>query len=613
MAKYRITDPSTGRTMTVSGDAPPSPEDIDYLFSQAPPPASANIPEAPVVPPEAPTPSATGLVNELVAGAARPLASLVDIAASPYQAFRVYVQGKPQQSVRSMIGERGQFAGPGLATDIAASTGEFASMGLSMTSAARGLAANLLDDAMKYGESAARGVLRQFGQATPAQDILAATTGAIGTETGGAVGEAVGGATGRQVGQAVGGFGVPVGAAPILNRLNNSVDSLLRKAAPTAQEIKGAGRLLYQQIEDLGIVFNEQSTNRLVGTLQQVAAKEDLSGLRRDSPVSGQYRVVMNMLAKDGDFTGTQYSMLDKASSTFRDIANTKQGEDAGRIASRLAEQIDNFLMEVSPKDLAYFKGQTEAGTQIALPGLAPIVDSGLPVGDVAEVGKTLVNARGLWRRASAAGTIEAAIERARVASLGIGRSGADYDKELGNSLRQMLLENPNKFNATERKKVEAALSGGRVRNVFEVLSQFGIKSNDYIMASLLGMGAGMVARDNVSDAAAFGVAAVAGTKAFSVAMGQVVSKMFKTDVNMMKAAVSAGPNARAQVRNYMANVPAAERSPKQLGTLLVSSGADLSQLEGLPTQASSFLADSVAFAVALRTLVEEEQEQPTE
>jgi len=415
------------------------------------------------------------------------------------------------------------------------------------------------------------------------------------------------------VGQTIGGFGVPIGAAPILNRLGNSVDALIKNTAPTAQEIKGAGRMLYQQIEDLGIVFNESSTSRLVGSLQRVAAEADLSGLRRDNPVSGQYKVVMNMLAKDGDFTGIQYSMLDKASSTFRDIANIEQGKDAGRIASKLAEQIDNFLMEVSPKDLAYFKGQQTPGTQISLPGLAPVVDSGLPSGDVAEVGKTLVNARGLWRRASAASTIEAAIERARVASLGIGRSGADYDKELGNSLRQMLLENPNKFNAGELKKIEAALKGGRVRNVFEVFSQFGIKSNDYVMASMLGMGAGMVARDNISDAAAFGVAAVAGTKAFSMAMNQVVSSMFRTDVNMMRAAVAAGPSARAQVRNYMANVPASRRDPKKLGTLLVSSGADLSQLEGLPTQASPFLADAVAFSVALRTAIEEEQQPPAQ
>lgn len=611
MAKYRITDPATGRTMTVSGEAPPTPEDIDYLFSQVEAPAASTVPEAPVVPPEAPTPSAVGVFNELVAGAARPLASLVDVVASPYQAFRVYVQGKPQQSVRSMIGERGQFAGPGLATDIAAATGELSTMGLGFTTAARGLAASLLDDAQRYGESAARGILRQFGQATPAQDLLAATAAAVGGETGGAVGETLAGEAGRQVGQAVGGIAVPVGAAPILNRLNHSVDSLIRKAAPDSKEIKGAARLLYQQIEDLGIVFNEAATKKLVTRLQSVASEEDLSGLRRDNPVSGQYRVVMDILAKEGDFTGTEYSMLDKASSTFRDIASTKQGEDAGRIARKLAEQIDDFLMTVSPNDLAYYKGQGDApGTQIALPGLAPVVGSSLPNSDVAEVGKTLINARGLWRRANAASAIEQAIEEARVASLGIGRTGADFDKELGNSMRKMLMEHPNKFTESERAKIESALKGGRLRNVFEVLSGFGIKSNDYVMASLLGMGAGMVARDNVSDAAAFGVAAVVGTKAFSVAMNKIVSNMFRTDVKMMQASIAAGPNARAQVRAYMDSTPVGQRDPKKLGALLVKSGVDLSDITALPTQASPFIADSVTFATALRTAIEEENSQ---
>ena len=270
--------------------------------------------------------------------------------------------------------------------------------------------------------------------------------------------------------------------------------------------------------------------------------------------------------------------------------------------------------MTVSPNDLAYYKGQAGApGTQVALPGLAPVVGSDLPSSDVAEVGKALINARGLWRRANAASAIEGAIEEARLDSLGIGRTGVDFDTALGNSMRKMLKEQPNKFTSTERAKIESALKGGRLRNVFEVLSGFGIKSNDYVMASLLGMGAGMVARDNISDAAAFGVAAVAGTKAFSVGMNKIVSNMFRTDVKMMQSSIAAGPNARAQVRAYMDSTPPSQRDPKKLGTLLVQSGVDLSDIAALPTQASPFIADSVAFATALRTAIEEENSQTEE
>lgn len=612
MAKYRITDPTTGRVMTVSGESPPTAEDIESLFSQVPEATPAAAPPPPPPPPAAPSPSAVSLANEFVAGAARPLAELVDIAQSPYQVFRMSVLGKPPQSVRSVIGgQRGAYAGPGMASTIAGTAGELTSYGTGFTAATRALATNLLDDAARYGESAIRGVLRQFGKTTPAQDLLAATTAATGISGGGAIGETIAGPQGRQVGEALGGMVFPVAtvaavkplvsladATPILNRITGTVNSYISRAAPDSKAIKGAGRLLYQQIEDLGIVFDEQATGRLVGQLEQIAAKEDLSGLRRDNPVSGQFRTVMNILAKEGEFTGTEYSMLDKASSTFRDIAKTKQGEDAGRIAGRLAEQIDNFLMNVEVKDLAYYKDG------------APAALSGVGVGDV---GKALMNARGLWRRANAAQAIENALEDARVASLGIGRTGADYDIELANSMRKMLKEQSARFSNEERQQIEAALKGGKLRNMFEVLSQFGIKSNDYVMASLIGLGTGMMARDSISDAAAFGAAAVAGTKAFSTITQSVVSNMFRNNVRLMQASIAAGPSAKEQVKAYLERTPLGQRDPKQLGAILVSSGADLSDISAMPARFSPFLSDSVAFATALRTAIEEEQAPPAE
>lgn len=611
MANYKITDPTTGRTITVSGEEPPTPEDVESLFAQAaPPPQAAVVPPAPQMPGPTPMPSALSVANEAIAGAARPLAEMVDILQSPYQVFRMSVLGKEPQSVRSVVGgERGQYAGPGLISDIAASAGEMATMALSTTAAARGVGAMLLDDAMRYGESAARGILRAFGESTPAQDLLASTASAAGTETLGSLGEAIGGTAGRQLGAGVGGVAFPLGVSPLLNRMTSSVDSLIMKNAPDAKAIRGASRLLYQQIEDLGIVFGEKATAKLVKQLEEVATKEDLSGLRRDNPVSGQYRIVRDMLSQEGGFTGTQYSMLDKASSTFRDIAKTKKGEDAGRIAGQLADEIDGFLINVTPNDLAYYRGQQGTpGTGLAPTGLTPVMQSGAPATELESVGKTLLNARGLWRRANSARLIEGAVEEARIASLGIGRSSADFDTAIASNMRKMLLENPSSFSAREKTLIEDALKGGRLRNTVEVLSQFGIKSNDYVMASLLGIGSGMVARDNISDAAAFGAAAVAGTKAFSMLTQSIVSKMFKSDIKLMQASIAAGANARAQVKAYLEGTPSAQRDPKKLAALLVTSGADLSDIAAMPAKYSPFLSDAVVFASALRTALEEEK-----
>ena len=595
MAKYRITDPQSGRSITVSGDQPPSQEKSKALLAQALPPESV-VPSAPSVPATPPSPSALGLANEFIAGAARPLASMVDIAQSPYQAFRLYVQGKPVQSVRARIGERGAFAGPGLATDIAASSGELASTGISFTTGARALAANLLDDASRFGESAARGVLRQLGQSTPAKDVLAAVTGATGMEAGGSFGEAVGGANGRAVGELAGGFAIPLGAAPILSRLNGSVDNLLQKAAPDAKALRGAGRLLYQQIEDLGMVFNESATKKIVTSLQDVATKGELSGFSRDSPVAAQYRVAMDILDRPGPFTGTSYSMLDKASASFRDVA-FKNKDNAGRIAGKLAGAIDDFLVAVEPSDLAYYRGaQTAQGS-----ALAPVNQATLPNEDVAEVGKTLLNARGLWRRASAAQTIENAFKEANINALGPG--AAEYDKSLAQSMRKMLTEEPSKFSREEMETITNALTGGSTRKTLEMLHRFGVVSDNYVLGSLMVAGGSMAARDSISDATAFTTGALLAAKTAMELNKKVVSNMFRTDVNMMKASIAAGPNARMQTRTYMSRVPAGKRKPAELAALLMSSGADLTSLEGIALGKSPFVADSLAFARALQAM----------
>lgn len=45
MAKYKITDPKTGRTAVVSGDTPPTEADIDQIFAQAPAPTQTAQPQ----------------------------------------------------------------------------------------------------------------------------------------------------------------------------------------------------------------------------------------------------------------------------------------------------------------------------------------------------------------------------------------------------------------------------------------------------------------------------------------------------------------------------------------------------------------------------------------
>jgi len=584
MAKYKITDKTTGRTMVVSGEAPPSPEDVDYLFSTVPA-KEASVPQAPVMKKETPMGSPMDYLNEAVGGAARGIAGLGDILQSPYQLAR-QAFGKEPQSLTSLVTPKGAFAGEGVATDIASTAGEFGVSALSFGTAARGLVSNLLDDALKQGESAFRGVLRQLGSSTPVEDVVAGIVSGAGKETGGAAGERMGGADGRAIGEGLGGFGAPLAVAPLLFRLTRQLEPLITEAAPSIPELKGASRALYKQVEDMGIVFNEKATKTIADDLERIATEDSLTNLRGESVLAGQYRKVRDMLTQTGEFNGTTFSVLDKARTAFGDIS--KGTDNEARIAKRLADSIDDWLLGASSADIAPFKVDN-------LGKLLPSAGSVINQTERVEVSKALLTARSLWRRGKAGETINTAFEDARIASLGEG--GGDYVELLSSNLRSMLRNETTArvFSGKEKAMIEATLKGGSLRNMFELAGNAGIKSNDMVKAMVYGsiftiMAGGSGAQVGV------GTAAFAIAQLLSKGAGVIAKNFLKEDARVMEAAIRAGPNARALTRIYMAKVKPADRKVEELSALFKASGADVGQLANTPLAKSKFVSDAILF-----------------
>jgi hypothetical protein len=583
MAKYRITDKTTGKTMVVSGETPPTEADIEQLFASVATPA-ADVPPVPTRPTPPPSPTMLQYGNELAAGLARPIASIVDTIMSPVAVGYQLATGKPAMSASSMVAPVGTYASDTLGRIIGLG-GETAMSSLSVGQAGRAFVSSLLDDAARAGESAFRGVLRQLGSSKPADDVLGGFIAGTSSEAAGAAAEDLGASTNTaQAVRSLAGLGAPVAAAPVLNRLTNRVNAFITKpgAVPTVNEIRGASRALYQQVEDLGIVFNEAATKRIVDDIQNIVTAEGLTTLRGETTLGSQTLKILKLLGEPGEFNGTSFSFADIASGT----------DNEARIARQLRDAVDNFLLNPSVDDVAAV--QASGGRALPSPTMG--------TEDKNAISKTLLNARALWRRAKSAEIIDDAFSDANVASLGA--EGQNYNKVLNDNLRN-LLRDPKyatQFSDDEKKQIQAVLQGGSVRRTFEAIRNLGISSDNYIKATLLGTAGAAAYGYSTPQAMAF-FSGVVGTKAIAEASKVIASKFFKNDANAMRAIMRAGPNAQVIARTYLARTRPSERNPAELAVLFRNSGVDLSKLAEKPPIPSALVSDAVAFAQALEAM----------
>lgn len=596
MARYRITDKQTGRTAVVSGEAPPTEEDIAQIFSSIQPKEPEYVvPPMPTMPAPKPSPSVSDYLGELTAGLARPIASLLDIAMSPVAVGYELATGEKARGASSMMAPRGAYTGDSILGQALGAGGELAASSLTIGQAGRSLVTNVLDEAAVAGESAMKGVLRQLGSSTPADDVLAGFISGASSEIAAQSAEDIGMSTDAvESVRAIVGLGAPVAVAPVLNRLTDNVGRFLRKpgATPTVEEIKGASRALFQQVDDLGIIFSEDSTRKLVSSLDESIVEEGLTTFKGETQLATQVLKLKNLLEAEGNFNGTSFKVLDKAREAFNDIAANKTDNQA-RVARIFRDKIDDFLMNASVSDVA---ASTSTGKELALPGQV------LTQQDNNAIARTLVNARQLWRRAKSAQIVEDTFKDAEIAALG--SEGQPYEKVLVENLRNLLRsdEYASQFTSRERELITSVIQGSSVRRRLEGMRDLGIKSDTYIKATLFGA-AGAAYAGYMTPQTTGLAAGLLTTSILSKAAGEVARRYFMTDAHTMRAMMRAGSNGKSLARIYLSRTPRIDRKPEELAAILKQAGADLSKLEGEQALPSAFISDAVAFARGIEEL----------
>lgn len=269
--------------------------------------------------------------------------------------------------------------------------------------------------------------------------------------------------TGAALG-AAGGFAAPVigkgvqrGAGAIANRAANKATVA---TAPTVDDLAAKSTALFQQADNMGVVVKSAPYQNFAANLQTTIAREGVDAQVTPSSAAALNRVV-------SEAASGQPVTLQQIDTVRRVVQNAAGSTDPNerRLASMMLGQIDDFIDNLAPNDLAS--------------------------GASADVGPVLRQARNLWGRMRRTQMIDEATEKAvrRADSTG---SGGNTNNAIRQNLRA-ILDNPNKrrgFSDVELGAMEDVVRGTPSQNALRLLGKLSPQGNGLMLAANFGAAA---------------------------------------------------------------------------------------------------------------------------
>lgn len=399
----------------------------------------------------------------------------------------------------------------------------------------------------------------KFLTAQPAAQALATTTGATAVE---AAEQAGVGPTGQFVAGVAGSLispGLTKTAEFGRSLATPSAKKLLKDAAPSIEGLKGASRVIYKEIDNLGAALKSDRTQVLSSQLSAEARKQGFN--KRIHPK------VSAALDEFEQVAGTEQQLTNI--DTLRRIAQSAASSiepDEARIGNILITKIDDFLNNVKPVDFA------------KAPGV--------------NVGAKYKDARQLWGRARKAEVLEGAFEKARDQASGFENGLRTQFRSILNSKKSSKM-----FSGDELNAMRSVVRGGPVENIAKKLGKFGFGEGQAtnMLLGPLGIAGGF--------AAGGGPGAVL-VPALGTVSAKLAQKLTRNNAEMANAIVRAGKNGQQIVRAYIKNTSPSDRNAADLTELLMTNNIDFKEFnlvvdklpEGQKILASSavFLADFV-------------------
>lgn len=455
MPTFRVTDPQTGATLRLTGDSPPTEQELEQIFASV-----GAQPEA-----------QDGVVTAGDAGAISPA-------------------GQRQQGIGDQIlggvAAAGQIAGEIIREPIKGLIGIGGALlpgeegqGVRAMQAFEQQAPQLIEG------TAAEESLQAVGEAIApvGEAISAAETGlgeaafeATGSPTAAAAATAIPTALLEAVGLGAGGR-VARGAVKPSKR---AIDKAIRQAAPEAETIKNTSRAIYRELDDSGIKVKPAAYNQLVSKVRRAAREQGLDA-RITPKAAGALDAMEDVLGSSPSLT--EVDVLRKLA------GNVAKAPDAAEAALgvRMISEIDDFLDRVPSNALT--KGDISS----------------------AQVGAKYRAARDLWGRARKSELLQEAVENAKDVASGF-ENGIRI--ELRKIARNKKLSKF--FTDAEKAAIKDVVRGNPAQNFAKLIGRFGFSEGGAtnVLTALSGVGLGGVAGGGIG---AFAVPAV-GTASRQVA-----------------------------------------------------------------------------------------------
>lgn len=243
---------------------------------------------------------------------------------------------------------------------------------------------------------------------------------------------------GGALGGALGGTLGAVGARSAANQA--------RRAIPSTESLKEAGRAAYKSADDAGVIIKPDAMRRLSQTI-----KDDLAEFGYSSAVQPRVKATLDELDR---VAGDNVTL--KGVDVLRRVANASRMDkdpSTAELGRRMIEKIDDFLVDLKPGDI-----------------LAGNKTQGI---------RSLQEARGLWSRASKSRMIDEALENAALKAGGSG-SGGNFNNALRAEFKSILL-NPKRakaFTSEERKAMSTIVKGTKMQNLARLVGKLSPSGN---------------------------------------------------------------------------------------------------------------------------------------
>jgi hypothetical protein len=601
MPTYQVTDPTTGKKLRLTGDSPPTEQELEQIFSSVAPQTAISQPVEQGKPRFGGIPVDSEKLSREMTHEAKPMTTTAAERNLPELGQSGLLSGEDKLKIAAIAPVLVTTTNPQEISQIIRSN--FPNVGQQQDEKGNELLVNQKTGARaiinKPGISQldilqALGIGAAYLPSSGASGLAASVPGKIAASglAAGATETAIQGAQKAAGGEfnpeqvaastAFGAGGEAIGLGARAARETRKVNRLTRQAAPSVQDLRQQANQVYQQIDNSGAMVSGQSMNRLRTELLNAAARRGFrQGMAEEAaarlyPKSSALRNIIDRM--EGAQTITDLEQLRRAA---QDAAQTLDRADAG-IARQFVSVIDDFVENLTPQNLT--RGQN----------VAPL----------------LRNARDLWSRSRKSELIQNALRVAEDQASGF-ENGIRV--QLRSILKRIDTGKLKGFTQDEIDALRQVTRGTTPANFFKFLGKFGIseKQATSMLGASMGIGGGAAVGGALGGpgGSAAGAILVPGIGQVSKKLAQFLTRR---NAQFADSVIRAGNNSRQVITSYLRNVPSNQRSVQDLGQLLLRTNVNAPQLARY-AQGNQLIRNAILYAGLMQAKQAENIQPPQE